>query len=129
VVAFVAEATISFVLMSVVLRVSNTARLARLTPLCVGVLVATYIAVEAPVSGMSMNPARTFGSALIAEDFLGLWIYFTAPPLGMLLAAELFIRRYGIQRVVCAKLQHPEGGPCIFGCRGSVAGREVAPSA
>ena len=35
-----------------------------------------------------MNPARTFGSALLARDFPGLWIYFTAPPLGMLLAAE-----------------------------------------
>ena len=76
-----------------------------------------------------MNPDRTFGSALLAGDFLGLWIYFTAPPLGMLLAAELFMRRYGLQRVVCAKLHHPKVGPCIFGCRGGVAAAEVARSA
>jgi aquaporin Z len=128
-VAFVAEIVISFVLMLTVLFVSNHPRLARMTGLCAGFLVWTYITVEAPLSGMSMNPARTFGSALLAGDFLGLWIYFTAPPLGMLLAAELFTRRYGVQRVVCAKLHHPDDGPCIFGCRGSVAAAEVARSA
>jgi aquaporin Z len=64
---------------------------------------------------MSMNPARTFGSALLARDYLGLWIYFTAPPLGMLLAAEIFTRSFGA-RVLCAKLHHPHHGPCIFGC-------------
>ena len=86
---------ISFVLMLTVLTVSNHPRLAPFTGVCAGLLVWTYITVEAPLSGMSMNPARTFGSALLARDFPGLWIYFTAPPLGMLLAAELFTRRFG----------------------------------
>ena len=116
VVAFVAESAISFVLMLTVLAVSNHRRLAPFTGLCAGLLVWVYITVEAPLSGMSMNPARTFGSALLARDFLGLWIYFTAPPLGMLLAAELFTRRVGLKRVRCAKLHHPAIGPCIFGC-------------
>ena len=117
--AFLAEGVISFVLMLTVLSVSNHPRLAPFTGMCAGVLVSTYITVEAPLSGMSMNPARTFGSALLARDFPGLWIYFTAPPLGMLLAAELFTRRFGSQRVLCAKLHHPAIGPCIFGCGGS----------
>jgi aquaporin Z len=115
-VAFVAEAAISFVLMLTVLWVSNHARWARFTGFCAGLLVWTYITIEAPLSGMSMNPARTFGSAVAAGEFAGLWIYFTAPPLGMLLAAELFTRRVGLQRVVCAKLHHPREGACIFGC-------------
>jgi aquaporin Z len=114
-VAFIAEAAISFVLMLTVLAVSNHARLAPFTGLCAGLLVWTYITVEAPLSGMSMNPARTLGSALLARNYLGLWIYFTAPPLGMLLAAELFTRSRGA-RVICAKLHHPHSGPCIFGC-------------
>src|SRR5438034_8788591 len=118
-VAFVAEAVISFVLMLTVLVASNHRRLAPFTGLCAGLLVWVYITVEAPLSGMSMNPARTFGSALLARDFLGLWIYFTAPPLGMLLAAEVFTRRFGAQRVFCAKLHHPHNGPCIFGCGAS----------
>jgi aquaporin Z len=115
VVAFIAEAAMSFVLMLTVLAVSNHARLAPFTGLFAGLLVWTYITVEAPLSGMSMNPARTFGSALLARDYVGLWIYFTAPPLGMLLAAELFTRSRGA-RVLCAKLHHPHSGPCIFGC-------------
>jgi aquaporin Z len=119
VVAFAAEALISFVLMLTVLTVSNHPRAAPFTGVCAGLLVWTYITVEAPLSGMSMNPARTFGSALLARDFPGLWIYFTAPPLGMLLAAELYTRRFGVQRVLCAKLHHPHNGPCIFGCGAS----------
>ena len=39
---------------------------------------------------MSMNPARTLRVGLAGRRLPGLWIYFTAPPLGMLLAAELF---------------------------------------
>jgi aquaporin Z len=115
-VAFAAETVLSFVLMLTVLTVSNHRQLSRLTGLCAGLLVWAYITVEAPLSGMSMNPARSFGSALLARDFLGLWIYFTAPPFGMLLAAELFTRRLGLQRVLCAKLHHPATGPCIFRC-------------
>ena len=115
-VAFLAEATISFVMMTMVLTVSNHCRLARFTGLCAGLLVWTYIIVEAPLSGMSMNPARTFGPALLARDSPGLWIYFTAPPLGMLMAAELFVRRFGAHRVQCAKLHHPQTGVCIFAC-------------
>jgi aquaporin Z len=115
VVAFIAEAAISFVLMLTILAVSNQPRLARFTGICAGLLVWTYITVEAPLSGMSMNPARTLGSALLAQDYVGLWIYFTAPPLGMLVAAELFTRGFGL-RVICAKLHHPHHRPCIFGC-------------
>jgi aquaporin Z len=114
--AFVAELTISFCLMSVVLRVSNTPAIARLTGLCAGALVATYIIVEAPLSGMSMNPARTFGSNLLAHTAGTLWIYFTAPPLGMLLAAEAYTRAGNHRPVHCAKLNHPATGHCIFGC-------------
>jgi aquaporin Z len=115
--AFGAEVLISFVLMSVVLRVSNNRTLNRFTGLCAGLLVAMYITLEAPLSGMSMNPARTFGSALSAQVWTALWIYFLAPPLGMLLAAELYVRRHGAHRVLCAKLHHHNTRRCIFHCR------------
>jgi aquaporin Z len=115
-IAFLAEFVIAFVLMSMVLRVSNTARLARYTGLFAGALVATYITVEAPLSGMSMNPARTFGSALVSQLWTALWIYFLAPPLGMLTAAELYRWQRGIHAVICAKLHHHNGKRCIFHC-------------
>ena len=57
--------------MSVALRVSNTPRIARYTGLFAGVLVATYITLEAPFSGMSMNPARTFGFAFVGHLWTG----------------------------------------------------------
>ncbi len=116
-VAFVAEVVISFIQMSMVLRISNTRRLARFTGVCAGLMVATYISLEAPFSGMSMNPARTFASALPAQVWTALWIYFLAPPLGMLLAAEVYLRQHGIHNVFCAKLHHHNDKRCIFRCR------------
>jgi aquaporin Z len=112
--AFAAEVLISFLLMSMVLLVTNTARIAHLTGLFAGAMVATYIAVEAPISGMSMNPARTFASAFSAHLWDSLWLYFTAPPLGMLLAAEVYVRTRGARRVFCAKLHHQNKKRCIF---------------
>src|SRR6266446_4819772 len=82
-IAFIAELIIAFILMTVVLRVSNTPHIARYTGLFAGALVATYITLEAPFSGMSMNPARTFSSAFVGHLWTGLWIYFTAPVLAM----------------------------------------------
>jgi aquaporin Z len=113
--AFVAELVISLWLMVVVLTVSNTARLARFTGLCAGALVATYITLEAPLSGMSMNPARSLASALPADLWTAFWIYLSAPPLGMLLAAELHVR-LGRLPVRCAKLHHDNARRCIFRC-------------
>jgi len=114
--AFVAELTITFILMTVILTVSNTKRLGRWTGLFAGALVAVYISIESPLSGMSMNPARTLGSAFGAHQFTSLWIYFTAPPLGMLLAAEAYKRIKGSRAVACAKLHHYNSARCIFRC-------------
>lgn len=115
-VAFGAEAAISFVLMAVVLVATNRRRLAPHTPLLCGALVATYIVVEAPLSGMSMNPARSFASALGAGQWTALWVYFAAPPLGMLAAAEGYRRLCGAHEVHCAKLHHTGAQRCIFRC-------------
>ena len=115
-IAFVAEALISFGLMFVVLTVSNQTKLNAWTGVFAGVLVATYIAIEAPLSGMSMNPARSFASALPAHLWTDFWVYLTAPLLGMLLAAECYVRRSGAHRVLCAKLHHHNNARCIFRC-------------
>src|SRR5207249_4657212 len=66
-VACVAELTISFLLMSTVLLATNQKRLAPYTAYFVGILIATYFTFEAPLSSMSTNPARTFGSAVRAN--------------------------------------------------------------
>jgi aquaporin Z len=116
VIAFAAELLISFVLMFTVLTVSNSQRWSRRTPLFAGSLIALYITLEAPLSGMSMNPARTFASAVFAQDFSNLWIYFVAPVAGMLLAGFLFRSVHGKHAVLCAKLNHYSLARCIFRC-------------
>ncbi len=123
-VALLAEAVISFGLMSMVLFATNTARLMRLTGVFAGCLVALYITLEAPVSGMSMNPARTFASALPGHLWTGLWIYFIGPPLGMLLAVPVYRALRRSPEVICAKLNHHTHQRCIFHCGyGANAGR------
>lgn len=114
--AFFAELTITFILMTVILAVSNTKRLGRWTGLFAGALVAVYISIESPLSGMSMNPARTFASAFSAHVWTSLWIYFIAPPLGMLMAAEVYQRIKAGRAVACAKLHHHNNQRCIFKC-------------
>jgi aquaporin Z len=111
-VAFAAELLISAVLMTMVLRTTSSARWKQYTGLLAGLLVAVYITIEAPLSGMSMNPARTVASALAANHWMSVWVYFVAPLMGMLLAAELFVRTGGRARVPCGKLMHAE--PCLF---------------
>lgn len=115
--AFAAETLISFGLMMVVLTSSNDHRFNPYTGLFAGLLIATYITLEAPISGMSMNPARSLGSAVSAHHWTTLWIYFTAPLLGMLLAALGYCRIKDAKSILCCKLHHDNDQQCIFRCR------------
>jgi len=113
--AFLAEFILAMGLMTMVLQVSNRPHLSRFTGLFSGILVALYITIEAPISGMSINPARSLGSALPAQVWQGFWLYCVAPPLGMLLAAELYLR-WGAkksQAQICGKLCPNSSTPCI----------------
>jgi aquaporin Z len=113
-VAFVAETAIACGLMLMVLFVTNTPKLARFTGLFAGALVFLYITFEAPLSGMSMNPARTFASALASGIWTGYWVYVVAPVLGMLLAAQLQGIASNAAPRACPKLHHGSKQRCIF---------------
>jgi aquaporin Z len=113
--AFCAEFLISGFLMATVLAVSNHEKLAARTGLFAGALIAAYVTFEAPLSGMSMNPARTFGSALPAHLWSAWWIYLSAPVFGMLLAGRIYHGIRGGRPARCAKLHH-SGKDCIFCC-------------
>jgi aquaporin Z len=112
-VAFAAELAISFILIIIVLFATTDKVLASYTAYFVGALIATYYTFEAPLSGMSTNPARTLGSAVHANYWHARWIYFLAPSLGMLAAADLFLRVRGAAPY-CAKLHHTNQERCIF---------------
>jgi aquaporin Z len=114
--AFCAEYFMAALLMLVVLWFSNRPSLARYTSYLVGVLIMFYVFLLAPVSGFSINPARTVGSAVFASVWTAVWLYFIAPVLGMMTSAETYLRVYGIEGVLCAKL-HPEPSYlCPFLC-------------
>jgi aquaporin Z len=112
--AFVAEFIISFLLMFVMLFAINSERLEKLAGLFAGFLIMLYLIFETPYSGMSMNPARSFGSALAGWQWSKWWLYFTAPPLAMLLAGELYRRLKRGHLKGCAKFYHSRDKPCIF---------------
>jgi aquaporin Z len=115
-IAFASEVFIAFVLMTVILNVSNSRKFARFTGIAAGAMVMLFITFEAPLSGMSMNPARSFASDFVGMQWQGLWIYFTAPLIGMFTGAEVFVRTRGLQSVICAKLNHSGNARCIFRC-------------
>jgi aquaporin Z len=86
-VAFSGEFIISFMLILMVLFSGNEKTTRRYTGLFAGILITLFITFESPLSGMSMNPARTLASAFVAGNFHYVWLYFLAPVAGMLSAA------------------------------------------
>jgi len=120
-IAFVAELSISFFLMIAILVASNHKMLAPYTRYCAAILIAAYTAFESPLSGMSTNPARTFGPALFGSYWSALWIYFIAPPMGMLGAGEVFLFARRGEGPHCAKLDHRNDKRCIFCHSGTIA--------
>jgi aquaporin Z len=124
-VALVAELVISFLLMLTILFASNHQILAPYTRYFAAFLIASAIAFESPLSGMSANPARTFGPAVCGGYWQSLWIYLTAPTLGMLAAGQVFLLARDGKGPFCAKLDHQNNKRCIF-CH---PGRDVTASA
>ncbi len=100
-VALACEFAMAFGMLTMVLALSNSRRLAPYTGYFVGVVVALYITVEAPFSGMSINPARTISSALSANQWPGWWLYFAGPIGGMWLAGWLYRQNYRRQHGEC----------------------------
>ncbi len=89
--AFIAEFIISFILMLVMLIASASRRYEKYVAIFAGVLIAIYLIIELPFSGMSLNPARSTGAALVSNEYNYLWIYFAAPTLAMFASAEIFL--------------------------------------
>jgi aquaporin Z len=60
-------------------------------PMVIGLAFVLVILAIAPISGASLNPARSLGPALLSTYFSHLWIYLIAPCLGGLLAAPVHL--------------------------------------
>lgn len=114
--AWLAEFGMAFLMLNVLLSVNRVQALVPYTGLFAAALVALFITFEAPLSGMSLNPARSFGSSLVAHSFHAFWIYLSAPACGMLLGVEL--RRWlGARHSrLCGKLSHSQRSSCFVHC-------------
>lgn len=113
--AFIAELCITGMLVGLILFCVNNQRFAKYTPVLAGSLVALLVFVEAPISGTSLNPARSVAPAMIAQVFEHQWLYLVAPPIGAALAVWLHGRLSGARAASgCAKLFHTERYRCIF---------------
>lgn len=85
--AFACEVALTWFLMLVILAVSDGAKERGIfAALTIGAVVALEALVGGPISGASMNPARSFGPALVTGRVEDLWIYALAPLAGALLA-------------------------------------------
>jgi aquaporin Z len=115
--AWLGEFGIAFAMLAVVSTVNRVPRLAPRTGWFAAALVATFITFEAPLSGMSLNPARTFASAIVADSWRGFWIYVTAPCAGVLAAVELLRALERRREPPCGKLNHALNVECFLKCQ------------
>lgn len=86
------EIVLTFLLMFVIMAVATDKRaVGRAAALAIGATVTFDILVGGPLTGGSMNPARTTGPAILAANWQDLWVYWVGPPIGAALAAFLYM--------------------------------------
>lgn len=112
--AFLLEFIMAFAMMFMVLVTSNNKKFAKYTGAIAGIFVMSYVILSGPISGFSINPARTIASAVPSGVYTSFWIYMTAPFLGMFSAAGFYKAIGG--RANCAKINHNNNYACIFNC-------------
>jgi MIP family channel proteins len=91
--AFVVEILITFILVFVVMAVATDDRApAAIAPIAVGFALAVGVFIAGPVTGGSVNPARSLGPMIVAGDLTSVWLYILGPIIGAVLAALLYQR-------------------------------------
>ena len=91
--AFVVEVLITFILVFVVMAVATDDRApAAIAPIAVGFALAVGVFIAGPVTGGSVNPARSLGPMLVAGDLTSVWLYVLGPIVGGILGALLYDR-------------------------------------
>ncbi|PYR88520.1 MAG: hypothetical protein DMF84_27875 [Acidobacteria bacterium] len=113
IVALVAETIVTFLLVFTIFVSVNKPQTASRTGIIAGILVALLVMIESPLSGTSLNPARTLGPAILVPLYRDVWIYFVGPCLGALIAVAAYVQQWG-SGTVCAKLYHTEKYRCPF---------------
>jgi len=116
--ALLMEIVLTALLVSVILGTASAAQnVGAIAALAVGGYIALAGLWAAPVSGVSMNPARSFGPALVSGDWTSYWVYAAGPAAGALIA------------VGCAFVLRGRGGDAISRAAGSGKLGDAAPAA
>ena len=111
------EWLLSFALMFVIMAVATDDRVADgFAPIAVGLTVGFCALMAGPLTGASMNPARSFGPAVVGGLWRAHWLYWLAPVTGMMVAA----RTYDFLRI--AQAPRVGGSPGVVGVQGRVPG-------
>ena len=112
---FLVEVSMTCLLVLAIFIFVSNDRLMRWTPLMTWLMVATMVWLESPISGTSLNPARSLGTALVSWFWQDQWLYLFAPPLGAVLAVATFrLLTFGERELLTAKLFHVPNYRCIF---------------
>lgn len=89
--ALVLEAILTFVLMLVIVHVATGSReVGTMAGIAIGATVALEALFAGPITGASMNPARSWGPALVSGELANIWIYIVGPVAGALLAVVVW---------------------------------------
>lgn len=91
--AFTLEVILTFLLVNTIYHTAVSGKAGNLAPIAIGLTLVFCILMGGPITGASLNPARSLGPALFSNDpnaLSSLWIYFVACPLGAVLAAFLY---------------------------------------
>ena len=115
--SFVMETVLTAILVSVILNTATGGRsIGHNAAIAVGSTVALLGLFASPISGASMNPARTLGPDIVSTDFTGWWVYIAGPVLGAAIAVMIITVVRG--RPVTEEWEAAEGGALpIFGRR------------
>ena len=87
----VLEAILTFFLVNTVYNTAVSGKAGNFAPAAIGLTLAFSILMGGPITGASLNPARTLGPDVVTGNYQDIWVYFVGPILGGILAALLYI--------------------------------------
>lgn len=87
----VLEMILTFFLVNAIYNTAVSGKAGNAAPVAIGLTLAFCILMGGPLTGASLNPARTLGPAILSGNFDNIWVYFVGPLVGSILAALLYI--------------------------------------
>jgi glycerol uptake facilitator-like aquaporin len=86
----VVKTLLTFFLVNSIFNTAVSGKAGNAAPVAIGLTLVFAILMGGPLTGASLNPARTLGPAIAAGNFANLWVYFVGPILGAIIAAALY---------------------------------------